>query len=228
MEPYILSDIPFEINLNQLMKKLHVNEGTQDARNLKKLVDKAQKIGKPKAIYRIAYIESRGDDYVIMEGVKLSSRVLVVNLEHAYRAFPLLSTCGWELEELSCTVSDMLQIFWIDTIKEMALRTAMETLKRHLKETYKIVQSATMSPGSLKDWPIEEQKPLFTLVGDTENLIGVKLTDSYMMIPTKSVSALYFPTKENFESCQLCPRENCTGRRALYDSELYGKKYLKK
>ncbi|MBC8461851.1 MAG: hypothetical protein H8D67_28105 [Deltaproteobacteria bacterium] len=37
---------------------------------------------------------------------------------------------------------------------------------------------------------IEQQKELFSIFGNVEDLIGVKLTDSYLMIPNKSVSRL--------------------------------------
>jgi hypothetical protein len=85
--------------------------------------------------------------------------------------------------------------------------------------------TAAMSPGSLADWPIREQRPLFSLLGDPEQAIGVKLTDSFLMIPNKTVSGLRFSTEERFESCQLCPREHCPGRRAAYEPDLYDRKY---
>ena len=50
------------------------------------------------------------------------------------------------------------------------------------------------------------------------------LTDTFLMVPIKSVSGIFFPTEVSFESCQLCPRENCIGRRAPYDPALV-KKY---
>jgi hypothetical protein len=77
-----------------------------------------------------------------------------------------------------------------------------------------------MNPGSLENWPISEQKPLFSLFGDVEKLIGVRLSDSFLMFPIKSVSGIYFPTESSFASCQLCPREKCPNRRAKYDPEL--------
>jgi predicted transcriptional regulator len=74
-----------------------------------------------------------------------------------------------------------------------------------------------MSPGSLKDWPIEEQRALFAILGDVEGSIGVRLSESLVMIPSKSLSGIYFPTEVPFYSCQLCPRERCPSRRATYD-----------
>jgi hypothetical protein len=59
-----------------------------------------------------------------------------------------------------------------------------------------------------------------------ETVIGVTLTDHCLMIPLKSASGIYFPTEIKFESCQLCPRATCVGRRAPYDPALL-KKYIR-
>jgi hypothetical protein len=40
------------------------------------------------------------------------------------------------------------------------------------------------------------------------------------MLPTKSVSGIFFPTETSYENCQLCPRENCPNRRAEYNKAL--------
>ena len=95
----------------------------------------------------------------------------------------------------------------------------------HMDQRYRLGNASTMSPGRLADWPMAEQRNLFALLGDTEEAIGVRLTDSLLMVPTKSVSGIRFPTQESFESCQLCPRERCPGRLAPYDEALYDKKY---
>jgi predicted transcriptional regulator len=82
-----------------------------------------------------------------------------------------------------------------------------------------------MNPGSLTDWPLREQRALFSLLGDVQATVGVELTNSLLMVPTKSVSGIFFPAEESFASCQLCPREACPNRRAPYDPELYDRKY---
>ena len=74
-----------------------------------------------------------------------------------------------------------------------------------------------MSPGSLEDWPIQEQLPLFALLGEAPAAIGVRLTESLLMLPGKSVSGIFFPSASTFFSCRLCPRERCEGRKARYD-----------
>jgi hypothetical protein len=79
-----------------------------------------------------------------------------------------------------------------------------------------------MGPGQLKDWPLEEQRPLFALLGDVEGAVGVTLSDSLLMIPRKSLSGIYFPTEIPFMACQLCPKESCPSRKARYDEKLAG------
>ena len=53
-----------------------------------------------------------------------------------------------------------------------------------------------------------------------EALIGVRLTESCLMIPNKSLSGLLFPSEFGYENCAVCPREGCRGRRAPYDPDV--------
>jgi len=207
------------------MKKLRVNQGSSAAKALQRIASDAQAIAKPKAIYKVAFIESKGEDHVVVDGITLTSRVLRVNLEQAHRVFPYVATCGTELDEWSSSINDSLQSYWADTIKEMALRSAREALVEHLKNRFRPGRLSRMNPGSLPDWPLREQRRLFALLGNPEETIGVQLTQSLIMIPLKSVSGIWFPTEVDFASCQLCPREQCPGRRAAYDETLYDRKY---
>lgn len=225
MEPIIITHIPFRIELEGLKKALHLREEGPLLNDLVSLVAEAERIGRPKALYRMAFVDEKGEDYVVVEGVRFKSRILRVNLEGSQRVFPYLVTCGVELKDWADQISDVLRRFWAGTIKEMAMRFAHTVMEEHLLGLYKPGKLSRMSPGSLADWPIQEQRPLFKILGNTEEMIGVRLTESLLMVPTKSVSGIRFPTEESFESCQLCPREECPNRRAPYDSNLYDKKY---
>ena len=228
MDSFVLDNVPFQIDTGQLYKNLRIKEGSELVARLNHLVDEAQAIGRPKASYRVAFIESRGDDQVIIDGVMLTSRVLRVNLEKAHRVFPYVATCGLELEDWSSTINDMLEKYWADVIKEMALRVAFKHLNEHLIGHFQPGKISRMNPGSLPDWPLPEQQQLFALLGGGPASIGIKLTDSFLMVPIKSVSGIWFPNEESFESCRLCPREKCPGRRAPYDPDLYDRKYRQK
>lgn len=221
----VLDNVAFALDAAELRRHLRIPDTSRHAEQLRCLLLEAQTIARPKALYRVAFIDSKGGDAVIVEGTTFTSRVLRVNLDKAHRVFVYVATCGTELEEWSSSVHGMLERFWADTIKEMALGSAVEALNDDIKDRFRPGATASMSPGSLEDWPLEEQSRLFDLLGKAPENIGVRLTDSMLMVPTKSVSGIRFPTEESFESCQLCPRKNCPGRRVPFEEGLYERKY---
>jgi len=223
--PVVIDHIPFQPDLQKLMKKLRVREGTRHVDRLAALVEESQTIARPRAMYVTAYIEAKEEDSVVIDGVKLESRVLRVNLEGVHRVFPFVATAGSELYDWQQAQDDLLLRYYADVIGETALRSASATLKRRIAEQYKLGKTSSMSPGSLKDWPIEAQRPLFRLLGDPQDAVGVRLSDSLLMLPPKSVSGIRFPVEKTFESCQLCPMERCPSRQAPYDEGLYERRY---
>jgi hypothetical protein len=225
MEPVILEEIRFRPDLEGLKRKLRVRDGSSWSDRFTSLVREAEAIARPRALYGVAYIDAKSEGSVVVDGIPFDSRVLRVNLEAAHRVFPFLATCGSELHEWAAAQDDVLQRYYADEIAEAALRQALAFLREHLKARFRLGRTSTMSPGSLPDWPIQAQRPLFALFGSTPDLVGVRLTDSLLMVPSKSVSGISFPTEQTFASCQLCPREGCPSRQAPYDGELYEKKY---
>jgi len=225
MDAMIIDHIPFQVDMEQLLRELHIEMGSQYAGEAQTLAREAEASANPKALYKLAFIESRGENWVTIDGVTFTSRVLRINLDDTHRAFAYVATCGVELDDWAHSIDDMLHRYWAEVIQEIALRSATQALYNHLMERYRPGRTATMSPGRLVDWPLREQRQLFALLGDPQAAIGVQLSDSYLMIPAKSVSGLRFPTEENFESCQLCPRERCPNRQVPYDRDLYHRKY---
>ncbi len=216
----ILENIPVELTVEQVLRSLHLDSDGKYAGDVQGLVDMVQDVVRPKAIFDVRYIDRKGTDEVEIGEVKFTSRVLRVNLDKVERVFPYIATCGVEVESIDIPSDDLMRRFVLDNIKQIALGAAVKHLREHIDRVYRPGPMSAMSPGSLEDWPISEQKQLFSIFGDVDRLIGVKLTDSYLMLPIKSLSGIYFPTEVRFESCQLCPRERCPGRRAPYDEKL--------
>ena len=225
MESVVLYDFDWELDTAALARAMHLRDEARHMQELQRLAEAAKAVGRPKAMYRQVFIEEKGEDYVICDGVRFTSRVLRVNLEVAHRAFVYCVTCGAELVRWTSSVDDMLQHYWAEAIQQASLRVAIQALNDHLAREYHLLQAASQAPGSLPSWPIDEQRPLFQLLGDTEEAIGVRLTSHLMMNPAKSVSGIRFPTETSFESCQLCARESCPGRRVPYDAGLYERRY---
>ena len=206
-----------------------MNLDEEEVRNKLQAVDQQEvqnllEITKPlisaKAIYKACYIDEKLEDAVIIEGIRLNSRVLRRNLEKVGRVFPHIITIGAKLEENVKVCTDLLEKYIIDTIGNIALIKARKYLEDHLCSKFGLDGLSYMSPGSLVDWPIEEQRPLFLLLEGVGESIDVRLTESLIMLPRKSVSGIFFPSEVTFYSCQLCPREKCEGRKARYNEDL--------
>jgi hypothetical protein len=144
------------------------------------------------------------------------------------RIFPYVITLGSKLDETQNACDDILEKYYLDTVGNLALTSIQKQVRKHLQSKFALEKMSSMAPGSLPDWPIEEQGPLFKLVGDVETSIGVYLTRNLLMLPAKSISGLYFPTEVTFFSCQLCPRKKCESRKAKYDESLADKYGIKK
>ncbi len=220
-----IAAIPFQADRQRLQQILHVRDDSRYLPLLMRLVEEAEQLARPKAVYRQAFVEERGEDWVVLAGRCFVSRVMSVNLQEAGQAFFFVATCGMELEEWSLFITDMLEKFWADAIKEMALAKAVQSLEEQLERRYHLSDLSAMHPGSLEDWPLKAQQDVFGMLGEAPAEIGVTLTPSYVMRPVKSVSGIYFPTASSFASCQLCPRENCRSRKAPFDAELFEKRY---
>jgi hypothetical protein len=220
--------IPWKIDREPLREKLRIKGKNSLAARLERLIDEAEVVARPKTCYGVASIDGKEENRVSLNGVPFRSRILRVNLDRAHCVFPFVATCGRELEAWSERIQGTLEQYWADTVKETALNWAIQKLSEHLAKRYRSGPLSRMGPGSLPDWPLEEQRPLFAVLGEDPGRIGVRLSESLLMTPIQSVSGIFFPTEERFETCQLCPREKCIGRRASYDPDLFKGKYLRK
>jgi len=216
----VFDNIPVYLDVQEVSKWLHLNKESERSNDVQELVEIANSVIKPKVAYKVSYVDNKSEDAVNVGGVRFTSRILRINLDRVERVFPYIVTIGKELEDRAVSFHDFLKQFYLYKIGDKALDSTRKYLEDYLKRNYRLGQISRMSPGSLEDWPITQQKQLFSIFGNVEDLMGVKLTNSLLMIPRKSVSGIYFPTEVTFYSCQLCPRKSCKERKAPYDRNL--------
>jgi len=205
----VLDSIPVKLDLEEVLTRMHMrNKSESVEKSIHELIEIARPIAKPKAIYEVSYVDNKNEDSLDIGGVRFTSRILRVNLDKVGKVFPYVVTCGRELDEIDFPSHDFIKDYCLDQIKETVLILARSYLEDYLRRKYALGGMSRMAPGSgsVKDWPITQQKELFSIFGNVEDLIGVKLTDKCLMIPIKSVSGIFFPTEIKFESCQLCSR----------------------
>jgi len=218
-----LTDIPFAFNTNQLFESLRIKPGTDRAKAFEDLVREVREIAKPKALYKVSFIDEKGEDTITLDGVTFTSIALRKNLDSIERVFPYVASCGTEIDDIEMGQGDLRKKLWISFLKGHLLQTSMQFLGEHLAERYKVLNLSSMNPGSgdASVWPFEQQRELFSMCGDVEELIGVRLTKSLVLVPDMSLAGILFPTETDFQSCQLCHRENCRSRRTPFDRALW-------
>ena len=209
--------IPVTLDPGEIAARLRFDPVRAGFDSLDGLVALARRLIRPRAVYEIAYTGAKGERTVEVAGFTFESPILRKNLEPANKVFPYIITVGPELERAAGAQGDLLRQYYLEEMANIALDSAASWLGGRLESLHGLTGLANMSPGSLEDWPITEQTKLFSIFGDTEKAVGVRLTDSMLMLPRKSISGILFPSEEGFVACQLCDRERCQGRKAPYD-----------
>ncbi len=209
--------IPVTLDKGEIAARLRFDPERAGFESLDGLVAFAEGLIRPRAVTLVAFVGAKGERSVEVEGVTFVSAVLRQNLEKINKVFPYIITVGPRLEQAAASQGDLLKQYYLEEIANIALEKAADWLSDRLEKRHGLGPLSNMSPGSLEDWPITEQTKLFSLFGDTERTIGVRLTDSLLMVPRKSISGILFPSEEGFVACRLCERERCPGRKAPFN-----------
>ncbi len=204
-----------------LLDRLSLDEASEEAEDFLELLDRLAPLGKPKAAVLHATVDAADPESgrVVVNGVEFQSALLAGHLKDQSEAWPHLVTCGRELYDAVQAIPDPFERYWGEEILEAALAQARTALLQHLEKEHKIGKVATMGPGSLIEWPISQQEPLFRLLAEGVEFTGIELTGTMLMLPNKSVSGILFKSEKGWESCVLCPRQKCPNRRAEYDPD---------
>lgn len=212
---------PFKPSLDQYKRSVRFDDldDAQDA--ALEIYARAKEVLRPKVLIGERFITDHslidGVPSVTVDGIVFTGKALRV-LEGIHRLFVYVATCGAEMESYDVSHLDMLAPYWVDMIKQQALRDARVALMAYCRETWGISRPKSLNPGSgnVDIWPIEQQGGLFEVLGGSED-IGVSLTESFLMLPNKSISGFIFasPTVD-YESCAYCERERCPDRRVPF------------
>ncbi len=224
-KPILFQNIRIELNLQDLEKKLRIEERPNLIKKLSEMVLQLEKIAKPTAIVLPVFPRFIGNQTVLIEGLEFQSIILKKNLEQASSSFAVVVTSGWEVEIWTRAFDDILFQYWADFLAEEVLQQTVNYTNSAIKSQKNIKTVSWMTPGSLDDWPIDEQEKLFGLFAGKNIEMDVRLTENNIMQPQKSLSGLVFSSDEPFFSCQLCDKEKCNKRRAKYNVDLYSQKY---
>jgi len=216
-------DIPLDIGRDFLEKVMGSSINTPMEKLLKEKSSVCVENISPKAIYDRFEIDKVEGDLVYFKSGELFngpniSKILTGSKIAILYIFTLGSRVDRIINEESQS-GDTLATIIMDAITTSSLgilgKFVGEKIKKQGIEEQNWSSTCAYSPGQYK-WTIEEQKKIFEMVDGKR--IGVKLNDSYLMVPFKSISGVYgFGPEDKIDktrvACDLCPRENCIGRR---------------
>ena len=191
-------------------------------RRLDELVARAIAVARPRGALRSFRVARRGGDLVELEGTTLSlrGRDIARHLSDAVEVvvFAVTLGAGTERELSFLSATDSLAQVVVDsassTLVERAADAANARAVAYGAERG-LHASSRFSPG-YGDMPLESQ-PEFLAATDATRRLGITLTDSNLMIPTKSVTAVVglhsTPQPGARSVCSVCQfREFCSLR----------------
>jgi hypothetical protein len=178
----------------------------------------------PRVIWKIHTIRSvDGAGVSLEDGVFFQSRKMARSLAGADRLVCFVATVGRAVDEMieaAMSEGDIADSYIMDAMGSGAVECTADTFQNDLVDnmlTQPYDAGLRFSPGYC-DWPLAEQEKIFELLDCRE--IGVTLSDSALMAPRKSVSAvfgLYDKTADRVRPkanpCNNCGKKDCIARR---------------
>ena len=155
---------------------------------VRECISEARGILKYKVCYRELSVEVRGA-VCDFESFSVSSRDLSKNLEDCKKVIIFAATVGIEFDRLIAKYSRLspAKALIFQAIGAERTEALCDAFSKEITREYNLPAKPRFSPG-YGDLPLEIQKNLFALL-DCERKIGLTLTDSLLMSPSKSVTA---------------------------------------
>lgn len=200
-----------KINPNEVLLYLGYRGGAVPEDVERSIADCAQALfrtARPRLTYRIFPVEQgqlQGVDFPL-EGEDIHR-----HLEHCSQAVLMAATLGPEVETLlmRTQITDMARALILDSCASTAIENICDNLETDLRTRYEAqgqYLTDRFSPG-YGDMPISQQRGFCELL-DTRRRIGLTVSQSGIMIPRKSVTAVMgvsdVPRKRRSSGCANC------------------------
>ena len=133
----VLDNIPVKLDFEVVSKKLRLRNKNEDVEKIiQELIETSRSLAKPKAVFEISRVENKCGDSLDIGGVTFTSHVLRVNLDKVDKVFPYVVTCGRELDEIKIPPQQIMKSYFLDQIKELVVRSALNYLADYLRKNH--------------------------------------------------------------------------------------------
>lgn len=212
-----------ERRIKEAVRYLGYGKNAADERTLALIADaftELERTAAPKSVCRIFDVEQTEDGRIIIGNMEIKSSSLSRNLKGCTKTVLFGATLGTGVDRLirRASVTDMAKAVVFQACAAAFLEEYCDEeqtrIGKELKKK-KLYLRPRFSPG-YGDFDIQYQQPIMRML-DCAKRIGLTMTDSCMMTPTKSVTALIGagPMKEKcpIAGCEACGKKDCEYRR---------------
>lgn len=215
------NDISFKPDEASILKRLHCEADDEPFIRTLELLETALPLFSPSFAAREYDIDEVNEKGAVIGGRFFRSKVLAKKIKDKKSVFFYISTCGREISDYIENTEDELDKYLLGEVAYLAYVRAMQALSEDTERVLGIERYVQLCPGSVYDWSVSDVKDIFALMDGLYQKLNVRVLDSGMIEPIKSVSGLFYATEEEFASCAICPRANCDNRVMEYDEELH-------
>lgn len=185
------------------------------------LLEECLQLLEGKLVYRVCYgiypCESVADGLQFGR-IQTQSKALIKTLSGASYALVFAATIGLEIDRLIARfgVTSPVKALFFQAIGAERIEALCDAFVADVKlqmEGAGMRLSSRFSPG-YGDFPLEKQVDFFQLL-QPQKRIGVTLTESLLMSPSKSVTAVFgigYGVCEQHKNCKNCALQGCTYR----------------
>lgn len=196
--------------------------GCKDANDdIASLLDACIREVKDRLIYKVCYRElsvTTDGEICDFDMFKLRSQKLASNLKGCKRVLLFAATVGVEIDRLIAKYGRLspAKALMFQAIGAERIEALCDTFCLDLEKEKDMALRPRFSPG-YGDLPLSAQKDIFAVL-DCERRIGLTLNDSFLMSPSKSVTAFAgvgSNEKRMKNKCSACAMRDCIFRGAL-------------
>ena len=167
---------------------------------------------------RVVYRQFTRKEFFARFPTLLESKTLQERLGDSERVVVFAATVGLSIDRLTAKYASLskAKALFFQALGTERIEAVCDLFCKELGEEYKGYPRARCSPG-YGDFPLQVQTEIFAAL-DCYRKIGVGLTESLLMTPTKSVTAVVGFNEDREESktgCALCGKTDCQIRKQI-------------
>lgn len=189
---------------------------------VEEMLDEIQRTANKKWEYQIFDLKKQEDGTLQFGNIETQSKGLTRNLKDCEKIVVFAATLGTEVDRLQArfSIMDMAKAVILQACAAAVLEEYCDACQQQIadvveKDGYYL--RPRFSPG-YGDFSIEFQKNIMQLLNCAKK-IGLTITDSYMLSPKKSVTAVIGMCRTNEKchqsGCEVCEKINCEFRRNI-------------